>query len=122
MSTKGYSKKIDELKQCFLDVDDCISKGFKVFNNECYKDCPTNTNEKDSDGICYCSYFYYKNLQTNLYNCFSENETCEDKEYNYKIDDEKQCFDSLDDYINKGYKTFNNKCYATCPENTYEKN
>ena len=118
---KHYPKKIDEVKQCFLSLDDCISKKFKVFNGNCYKECPNNTNEKNNNGICLCSFFFYKDFDTETYNCLSENEICSLKGYNYKIDNEKQCFDKLEDCIKKGFKTFNNECYSSCPVNTYEK-
>ena len=120
--TRQYDYKIDEANQCFSSLKDCRDKGFKTFNNKCYTECPENTFEKDSNGICYCSYFYYNNLETNLYECLSQNEECITRQYNYKIDDEKQCFNSLSDCKIKGYKIFNNQCYSTCPENTYEKN
>ena len=119
--SKGYEKEIDDIKQCFNSLDDCKSKGFKVFNEECYKDCPINTNEKDNNGICYCSYFYFLDSESNTYVCLSENEECQSKGYEYKNTDEKQCFRSLDDCFLKGYKLFNNECYKPCPDNSYEK-
>ena len=115
---KAHDYKIVNEKQCFDSLEDCRRKGFKTFNNECYSTCPENTNEKNNDGICYCSHFYYNNLGTNSYNCFEENEECVSKGYNYKIDDIKECFTSLEDCKIKGYKIFNNECYSTCPENT----
>ena len=79
---KHYPKKIDEVKQCFRSLDDCISKKFKVFNGNCYKECPNNTNEKNNDSICLCSFFFYKDFDTESYNCLSENEICSLKGYN----------------------------------------
>ena len=120
-STKGYLFKNNDEKQCFISSDDCKIKGYKIFNDECPNSCPTNTYLNNDDGICYCSNFFYKNLDTGFYDCLSEDELCESKDYDYKIDDIRQCFISLDDCIRKGYKTFNNKCYISCPENTVEK-
>ena len=120
-SSKGYSYKNNDEKQCFISSDDCINKGYKIFNNECLNSCPTNTYLNNDDGICYCSHFFYKNFETGFYYCLSEDELCESKNYDYKIDDIRQCFISLDDCIRKGYRIFNNMCYISCPENTFEK-
>ena len=116
----GYPTK-SNTNRCFLSKNDCINKGFKFFNNVCLMDtCPANTN--DNGGICSCSYFYYRDSETDLYDCLSSSDSCELKGYNYKINDIKQCFISLDDCKAKGFKAFNNECYTTCPTNTYEKN
>ena len=120
--SKGYNYKIVNEKQCFDSLEDCRKKGFKTLNNECLEECPENTYEKNNDNICYCSFFFYKDFQTNLYECLLETEICEEKDHDYKIVNEKQCFDSLEDCRRKGFKTFNNECYSTCPENTNEKN
>ena len=101
---KDYLKKIEEIKQCFLSLDDCKSKSFKIFNENCYKECPTNTNENNNNGKCLCSFFFYKDFNTESYNCLSENELCSSNGYKYKIDNEKQCFDTLADCIRKGLK------------------
>ena len=97
--------------RCFLSKEDCINTGNKFFNNICYiNSCPENTNDEDNDKVCTCSNYYYKNHVTGLYVCLAQNEACTSRQYNYKIDNEKQCFDSLDDCKIKGYKTFNNEC------------
>ena len=83
----GYPVK-SNTKRCFLSKEDCINNGNKFFNKECFINfCPSNTNERDSDGICHCLYFYYLNLETNLYDCLGLNEECEEREYNYKINE-----------------------------------
>ena len=117
--SKGYTKQIANIKQCFSSLDDCKLKGFKVFNNECYESCPENTYEKDIDsGVCYCLNYYFYNIADESLDCLSETETCESKDYPYKIEDKKQCFTSLDDCKAKGFYTFNNECYSSCPVNT----
>ena len=107
---KGYAIKCNERKQCFDSLDDCKKNELKIFNNECYLSCPDNTNEKKSDGVCNCSYYFYKS-ENGSYTCLSEFETCEEKGYMYKNDEIKQCFNNLYDCINNGYKKFNNECY-----------
>ena len=119
--SKGHTKQIDSMRQCFNNLDDCKLKGFKIFNNECYESCPDNTNDNDNNAVCSCSYFYYKDMNTDLYYCLGENDQCTTKGYIYKNNDEKQCFSSLEDCKEKGFKFFNDECYRTCPVNTYEK-
>ena len=61
--------------QCFLSKEECIEKDNKYFNNKCnILSCPENTNEKNSDGMCYCSYYYFHDIENDLYICFGENE------------------------------------------------
>ena len=44
--------------ECFLSQDDCIQQGNKFFNKVCYiNNCPSNSYEKNNDGICHCSFF-----------------------------------------------------------------
>ena len=105
--------------ECFLSKDDCIQQGNKYFNNVCYiNTCPSNTYEKNNDGICHCSFFYYYDKENDLYTCFEENDTCESKLYSYENIESKHCFSSLDDCKEKGFYVFNNECHTSCPENT----
>jgi len=109
--------------RCFLSKENCIVERNKFFNNLCYiSSCPANTNDNDGDGVCSCSYFFYKNLSTNLYVCLNQNEECSSKGYNFKIDAINQCFDSLEDCRNKGFKNFNGQCYKECPNNSNDMN
>jgi len=109
--------------QCFLSSIDCIEKGNKFFNQVCYiNNCPENTNDEYNNGTCYCTYFYFYNADTDLYNCFGENEVCENKGYSVKCNERKQCFNSLEDCKKNELKIFNNECYISCPDNTNEKN
>ena len=68
--------------------------------------------------MCYCSYYYFHDIENDLYICFGENESCESKGYLYKNDNLKGCFNSITDCKSKGLKIFNNECYISCPENT----
>ena len=96
--------------QCFKSKQSCIDNNNKFFNNKCYiNSCPENTN--DNSGTCECSYLYY--LDSNIYTCLGNTDTC-----TFKISNE--CFHSLNDCINKDKKTFNNRCYDSCPTNTEE--
>ena len=107
---------MSDTNECFLSKDDCIEKGNKYFNKFCYTtSCPDNTYEKNNDGICYCSNFYYYNSETDLYICLGQDEACESKGFPYKNDFLKQCFNSLNDCKEKGLKIFNNECYVSCP-------
>ena len=42
----------------------------KIFNNECYISWPNNTNEKNSERVFVCSYYFYKS-ENGLYICLS---------------------------------------------------
>ena len=105
--------------ECFLSQEDCITKGNKFFNNMCYiSSCPSNSNDDDNDGNCLCSYNYYFNSDTDLYECLGQTESCESKGYLYKDLNGNECFNSLDDCVEKGKKIFNKQCYTECPSNT----
>ena len=108
-------KKSDE-KECFNNKEECIERNFKIFNNLCYEECPINTELKYNDNICYCSYNYFND--SNSLTCFNINEKCEYNNFSYINVDTNECFNSIDDCINRGYKIFNNKCYNSCPVNT----
>ena len=32
-----------DTKECFNLINDCIYRGYKIFNNNCYNNCPINT-------------------------------------------------------------------------------
>ena len=91
--------------------------GYKIFYNECYsQNCPINSELKD--GKCFCLYSFYNDSKS--FHCFSSEETCESKDYQYSSPQTKECFTSIDDCISKGYiYTYMNYCYKdACPENT----
>ena len=115
------SKK-NNSNECFKTRNECINRGFKFFNNICYKSCsetPVNTTEKNKDGMCRCIYYYYND--TNILDCFNEGETCDAHSYNYTNIDTNECFTSLEACKKRNLKIFNNSCYNNCPANTKAK-
>ena len=107
--------------ECFKNKFECIKRGFKFYNNNCYEEqCPNNTIEKNNDGICSCLYNYFNN--SDILTCFNEAETCQTNGYPITNMDSKECFTSLDICRNRELKIFNNNCYNICPENTIPKN
>ena len=78
--------------------------------------CPVNSIEKYNDGICTCHYYYFNN--SDILTCFESDETCETKGYQHTNIDTHECYNSLNECINRRIKTFNGNCYNNCPENT----
>ena len=109
-----------DLRICLDEINDCISKGYKILNDECYNEsCPEYTHLDDNGYTCLCSYFYY--VQDSNLNCFNSSEiSCEEKGFSFFNPITKECFNSLDDCFNKNNKYhFNNNCYKDgCPEGT----
>ena len=89
-----------------------------LYNKKCILECPTDiTNLDEANKKCLCKYYGYY-TDDDDYICYREEEICNDK---IPVIDINKCLDSVDDCINKGYKTFNNKCYTTtCPDLTEE--
>ena len=115
----GYYSKIPVIdkKICLDSINNCISSGYKIFNNECYSECPENTEIKNiSDYLCLCKYYFYNN-DSNLICYNSTVESCEDKHHEYSNPDTLECFSSLEDCFNKNNSFFFNKnCYKdSCP-------
>ena len=116
---KGYMYKNNETKQCFNNLYDCINNEYKIFNNECYNSCPENTYEKNGHGICNCSYYYFYDSITDNYDCFAENQTCEEKGYTLKEHDSKECINYIEvssdmKYLDSSDTFGRNICYYTC--------
>ena len=108
-----------DLKICLDIIEDCIIKGYKIFNNECYNEnCPENTEIKNSnDNNCYCKNYYYNN--NGILECYDPTITsCEEKGYEYSNPLTLECFNSLEDCYNKNNIYFFNKyCYKdTCSD------
>lgn len=104
-----------DLKKCLNTTDDCIRKGYKIFNNECYETCPDKT-KLSADGInCICSNYFYN--ENNLLNCFESTETCETQNYPYSNPETSECFNDLEDCLSKSNLFyFNKNCYKSqCP-------
>ena len=104
-----------DMKICLDTVNDCIIKGYKVFNNMCYSEtCPTLTIESDdNNNICVCQNSYYN--EDNILNCFEESEC--GSEYLYSNPDTLECFLDLEDCFSKNNLYFyDNNCYKNnCP-------
>ena len=100
--TKGYNFKELDGNECFNSLNDCKSKGKKIFNNQCYSSCPTNTVEKTGDNqICICGNFYTE--ENGVYNCFDNDKACKEanSEYEYTNIQTKECFKTKNDCKNK---------------------
>ena len=86
-----------------------------LYNEICFVHCPENTIEDEENEICSCKYYKYYTDENN-YICYSESELCKEK---IPVNDIKECENSINNCINKGYKIFNNECYVNgCPINT----
>ena len=113
----GDKIPVIDKKICLDTINNCISSGYKIFNNECYNECPENTKIKIiGDNYCLCKYYFYKN-DSNLICYNSTVESCEDKHHEYSNPDTLECFNSLEDCHNKNNSYFfNRNCYKdSCP-------
>ena len=99
---KGKYSILD-LKECIDTKEECIYRGYKIFNKLCFSSCPANTIQVGNN--CECKYNFYINNEV-LY-CFEEGKSCEYTAYPIKSNT-KECFLSKDDCINKGNKYFDN--------------
>ena len=111
---------VNDIKKCLDSLEDCITKNYIIFNNECYSDnCPANTEIKNTnDNYCLCKYYYYN--EDNKLICYESSvSSCEDKNYEYSNPDTLECFHSLEDCYNKNNLFYFNKyCYKDgCPSN-----
>jgi len=109
-----------DTNECFSSLNECISRDLKIFNNNCYNKCPTNTEQKSGESFCICSNYFYKESE-NIFKCFAPDKTCSMEGYSYSNPETKECFKSEEECINHGYKIFNKECYSKCPENSKEK-
>ena len=114
---KGFFVNNLDNGHCLNSTDDCIKKGYKIFNKKCYLNCPNNTELKNDNYTCFCSYHYFVD-SNNMFICFDSDRKCEDKGYLITNLDNKECLNSINDCINKNYPIFNNQCYINCPINT----
>ena len=64
---------INDMNLCIDNLEKCLIENYKIFNNECFNECPENTETKiDNGGVCLCKYDYYN--QSNLLTCYGEQE------------------------------------------------
>ena len=133
---KGYFPKNNDIIEN-LDYFDCYKEnpnGFFFDNDnkiykECYRTCKSCSEAGDiedqkctscydgstlNDTNCYkiCDYFYY--FENKEYQC-TQSEDCPDN-FNKLIVDEKECVEKCDNFYKYEY---DNKCYKSCPENTF---
>ena len=118
-----YKFKYENTKVYFRTCDDSLHFfGFRtyLYQNICFKNCPSQTTTNYLSGKCECNYFtYYSNSERDNYQCLLENETCDDIG-KYSIPNEKECVDNKQECIGRGYKIFNKLCLNTCPINTIQ--
>ena len=118
-----YKFKYENTKVYFRTCDDSLHFfGFRtyLYQNICFKNCPSQTTINYLSGKCECNYFtYYSNSERDNYQCLLENETCDDIG-KYSIPNEKECVDNKQECIGRGYKIFNKLCLNTCPINTIQ--
>ena len=105
-----------ETKECFRTKEECINKGYKVFNKECYNNCPNNTEDKNNDNICICSGYSFID-ENNLIKCFESESECSSQEY-YFNKEKKECFISKEICILNNKKIFGKECLDFCPPNS----
>ena len=97
-------------------MNDCIIKGFFIFNNECHLSCPENTFTDDlNNSLCICQNYFYYSQETNVYECFPHDKICitANQEYHYTNIETKECFKTKEDCE---VKSNINKCkyFGTC--------
>ena len=115
---KGYYLDIDKFQKCYKNCNYCHGKGNETYNNckECIFNYTFYTNP-DNIKNCYpiCNNYYYFD-ESNNFTC-TTNLKCPEN-YNKLILNKKKCVNEcINDDIYK-YE-YNNKCYQTCPENTF---
>ena len=123
--SKGYSYTNIDTHECYTSLEICINRGLKIFNGDCYNNCPTDTKIKEDDtSYCVCANYFYIDDNGKL-NCFTSDKTCQTEsiEYPYISPETKECFKTKEKCINRGLKVFNYDCLlSSCPENTVDKN
>ena len=107
-----------DIKICFDSIEDCVNEGYKVFNDECYIECPDLTKEDyNNENYCICSYSFYRDIANNKLNCLDN--FCLNKGYIYSNPDTSECFTSYEDCFSKNLFFFNMYCFEdSCPEGT----
>ena len=111
---------IKNINLCIDNLQKCLEENYKIFDNECYNECPENTEIKDDSNICLCKYDYYN--QSNLLTCYGKEEICDINVYPFKKFDSRECFKTIEECIQRDFYIFNNLCYKNCPINTEDKN
>ena len=114
--TPSYPYTNLNTKECFKSKEDCINRGYKIFNKYCYNECPKHSEEKNNDNICLCS-VYSLNDENNLLKCFQSEIECVSENY-YFDKNTKECFLSEKICIQNDKKIFGKECVDKCPKNS----
>ena len=119
---KFYTYYTDSTKNeylCYEKSEDCINKGYKIFNDECYNECPDPDlyeEDYDNENYCICSYSFFRDNNNKLI-CLDN--FCHNKGYIYSNPDTSECFTSYEDCFSKNLFFINNLCFEDgCPEGT----
>ena len=107
---------ITETNQCILKTSTCSFEKPLLWNNLCYKECPTPTIEDTVKGnTCKCQYKWFIR-NDGLIECMEENTECPYDSHPYLIYQTKECV--KDETYCKDKYIFNFVCYDECPINT----
>ena len=108
-----------DIKECIDNLEECINKDYKIFNEECYyNNCPENTSPKlDNTSICTCQYYYYKQSNIKLI-CYNSYQDCEYLNYSFQNFNSKECFQTKEECFERNLYVFENLCYNECPFGT----
>jgi len=107
---------LKDINVCVDSIDDCVYKGYKVFDDECYNECPALTDDEYNENYCSCSYSFYRD-NNNKINCLDN--FCQNKGYIYSNPDTSECFTSYEDCFSKNLFFINSLCFEdSCPEGT----
>ena len=72
-----------DIKECVNSINDCITKDYKIFNNECYKNgCPKDTIKNENSPYCKYNGLFYKDTLNNKTIYLPNSEYCP-KNYPY---------------------------------------
>ena len=106
-----------ETKECFKTKEQCLNKGLKVFNFECFlNSCPENTVDNNNDNICLCKFYTFID-ENNKSICFDSEIDCLSRGY-YFNKQTKECFLSDEQCLLNNKKIFGKECVDRCPQNS----
>ena len=115
-----FDIKDEKYKKCFDSCKFCYGPGNETINN-CIE-CKNNFTFLDDSSVninCYmkCEHFYYFDKDKNYY-C-TNGKTCP-SDYKKFIENKNKCIDNCRN-DNSYKREYNNTCYKSCPNGTYEK-
>mgnify|MGYP002623862319 CR=1 FL=1 len=116
----GDKTPLKDINICVNSMDDCINKGYKVFDNDCYNDCSNIDGaevDEDNANYCSCSLYYFYRDNNNKMICLHS--YCANEGFMYSNPDTNECFTSLEVCLSKNLVFFNSFCFENnCPVNT----